>query len=152
MDGGSLRVKKRGIWVPSGAIDVNHPEVHLGLCRIAAKLALAIYYENQLRPASDGCLINTLWTHCQNTDAVNNVKNLVGVLPAEATLQAGRWKTDDTFFLKYHFEDGNLSSVAIFHEAVALIAQLTEPNLQPQWEKGRFVMAPTPGSGISVVP
>ena len=152
MDGGSIPVKKRGIWVPAGAINVNQPEVHLALCRIAAKLALAIYYENQLRAASGGCLINTQWTHCQNADAVKNVKNLIGAIRTGATLQAGEWKTDDTFFLRYHFEVGNLYSVAIFHEAVALITQLTEPNVQPQWEKGQFVMAPTPGSGISVVP
>src|SRR5436309_9558979 len=44
-------VKQRGVWVRVGAIDVNQPEVNQGLCRIAAKLALAIYYETRSTPA-----------------------------------------------------------------------------------------------------
>jgi hypothetical protein len=63
----------------------------------------------------------------------------------------GKWDTQDSFFLKYHCEDGRLFSVAIFHQAVALIAQLREPQV-PQGEKWDFIMSPLPGTGITVVP
>jgi hypothetical protein len=52
MHGQRLWAMERDVWVRVGAIDVNQPEVNLGLCRIAAKLALAIYYESRSSPAS----------------------------------------------------------------------------------------------------
>jgi hypothetical protein len=42
MHGQRLWARERGVWVRVGTIDVNQPQVRLGLCRIAAKLALAI--------------------------------------------------------------------------------------------------------------
>jgi hypothetical protein len=152
-----LWTKDRGLLVPGGAAKVNQPAIHHGLCLVAAKLALAIYYEDQKRPAPDGCLISTQWTHCHNESHVKHVKNMVDVLPATATLKQGAWKTDDTFFLKYHFEDGHLYTVAIFHEAVALIARLIanniqrEKEMQEQSENWQFLMTPKAGSGITVV-
>ncbi len=135
----------------TGAIDVNQPEVNLGLCRIAAKLALAIYYETQSSPAGKDCWINTQCTHSQNADTFRNVKNIIKEIPTHATLQTGKWKTKDSFFLKYHYEDGQLFSAAIFHESVALIAKLCEPQA-PRGEKWQFVMSPLPGTGITVLP
>jgi hypothetical protein len=157
MDGGRIWAKERGLWAPAGPSNVNHPEVHLGFCRIAAKLALAIYYEDQKRPAPDGCLISTQWTHCHNVNHVKHVKNMIDIIPATATLKQGAWKSDGTFFLKYLFENGNLNTVTIFHEAVALIAKLIANNIQretamrEQLENWQFVMSPKAGSGIVVV-
>jgi hypothetical protein len=152
-----LWTKERGLLVPGGAANVNQPEIHRALCLVAAKLALAIYYEDQKRPAPNGCLISTQWTHCHNTDHVKHVKNMINILPAIETLKQGAWKTDDTFFLKYHLEDGHLYVVAIFHESVALIAKLVanniqrEPEMQEQSENWQFIMTPKAGSGITVV-
>jgi hypothetical protein len=98
MDGGRSWAKERGLWARAGAFNVNHPEVHLALCRIAAKLALAIYYENHLQPASAGCLINTQWTHCQNADAVKYVENLIGAIPTGATTG---WRMEDRRYLLF---------------------------------------------------
>ncbi len=109
-----LWTKEAGLLVPGGAANVDQREIHHGLCLVAAKLALAIYYEDQKRPAPDGCLISTQWTHCHNVNHVKHVKNMIDIIPATATLKQGAWKSDGTFFLKYHFENGNLYTVAIF--------------------------------------
>jgi hypothetical protein len=150
MRGHRVWVKERGVLVRGGAIDVNQPEVNVGLCRIAAKLALAIYYETQSSPAAHNCLINTQWTHSQNAETFANVKNIIQAMPAQATLKQGKWNTEESFFLKYHYECGQLFSVAIFHEAVALIASLSEPHA-PHGEKWQFAMSPLPGTGITVL-
>jgi hypothetical protein len=150
MRGQRLWAKERGVWVRVGAIDVGHPEVDLALCRIAAKLALAIYYETTSRAASRDCVINTQWTHCQNANTFQHVQNIIGSIPSQVSLQMGKWSTQGSFFLKYHYEAGMLFSAAIFHQSIALIAQLREPRLPPG-NKWQFVMAPRPGIGIKVV-
>jgi hypothetical protein len=153
MHGQRLWAKERGVWVRIGAIDVNQPEVNEGLCRIAAKLALAIYYERRLHPASNDCWINTQWTHCQNVDTVKRVQNIINAIPNQAVLQMGKWNTQDSFFLKYHFEDGDLFSAAIFHQSVALIAQLRESQMATPWKMAiRHGANTRPGNyGASVI-
>jgi hypothetical protein len=142
-----------GLLMRQGAIDVNQPEVHQSMSRIAAKLALAIYYQAKGTPAATTCRIKTQWTHCQNPDTSQRVKNLIQIVPAQAILQMGKWKTDESFFLKFHSEDHKLASVAIFHEAVALIALLQEAPLDPNdHERWDFVMAPKAKIGIAIVP
>jgi hypothetical protein len=127
--------------------------VHQALCRIAAKFALGVYYNTAKKVASKDVRINTQWTHSQNTGTFSNVENVIRLLPNIKFLQMGKWKTDETFFARYYFEDGELFVLTIFHEAIALIAQLREPNpAHPPWEKWDFVMAPTPGVGVDVVP
>lgn len=148
---GPKLISRRGILLRGGAIDVNQPEVHLSLCRVAAKLALAIYYETQSSPAAKDCWINTYWAHSQNAQTFTDVNNLIQMMPAHATLQMGKWNTEVSFFLKYLYEDGQLSLVAIFHESIALIANLCEPQ-KPRGEKWQFAMSPQPGTGITVLP
>jgi hypothetical protein len=151
MHGHRLWAMERGVWQRIGAIDVDQPEVHQGLCRIAAKLALAIYYETRSTPATPGCRINTQWTHCQNAATFRSVRNMIAGLPNRADLQMGKWNTQNSFFLKYHYEDNKLFSVAIFHQSIALIAQLREPQVQQQEQKWQHIMAPAPGKGIVVL-
>jgi len=143
-------VKNRGVLVSMGAIDVNQHQIELSFCRIAAKLALAIYYETKSRAAPVGCLINTQWAHNQNVGAGQHVQNMIGLIPTAATLRAGRWRTDDTFFIKHYSEAGHLFTGAIFHQAVALIAHLIEPRIKKtaDWEDWQLVMTPVPGKGI----
>jgi hypothetical protein len=115
MNGHRAWLYERGVLVRKGAIDVNQPEVNLGLCRIAAKLALAIYYQTRSSPAVSNCRISTQWTHSHNMDNFDHVQNLIQLVPAQATLQMGKWNTEDSFFLKHHSENGQLFCVAIFH-------------------------------------
>jgi hypothetical protein len=151
MKGQRAWINQGGVLVHGGTINVNQPQVDLSLCRIAAKLTLATYYNTKSCPAQVGCLINTQWTHNQNTGAFQHVQNVIDAIPATATLQAGRWKTDDTFFLKHYFEGGHLFTGAIFHQAVALIAHLVEPGITVEWEDWQHVMALVPGKGIALV-
>jgi hypothetical protein len=151
MKGRRIWAYERGILVRKGAIDVNQPEVHLSLCRIGAKLALAIYYQLRSLPAVSGCQINTQWTHSQNEDNFNHIQNLIQLAPGQASLQMGKWNTDESFFLRYHYENGQLFCVAIFHQSVALIAKLCEPSV-PLQEKWQFSMSPRLGTGITVLP
>jgi hypothetical protein len=148
MRGQRVLIQERGLLRIGGAIDVNQPEIDLELCRISAKLALAIYYQERGQPASKDCRINTQWTHVQNAAAVQSVQRMIASIPKQAILQMGKWNTEPSFFLKYHFEAGQMFSVAIFHESVALMAQLSEPQVQHWGDPWTFVMAPTPGSGI----
>jgi hypothetical protein len=114
-------------------------------------LALATYYEFFSRPAVEDCLINTQWTHIHNRAAIESVNNIVGLAPHQSTLKQGKWEADDSFFLKYLFEEGQLFSAAILHESVALMSQLREPGTSAPWEKWQFVMAPRAGVGIAVI-
>lgn len=150
MNGHRTWVKEGGVLVRGGAIDLNQGEVNLALCRIAAKLALAIYYQVRSSPAVRDCWINTQWTHSQKPDNFNHVQHLIGSMPAQATLQAGKWNTEKSFFLRYHYESGQLFSVAIFHQSVALIAKLCEPQV-PREETWQFAMSPMPSTGITLL-
>jgi hypothetical protein len=148
---GKVLTNERGILVQRGMIDVNQPQVSLSFCRVAAKLTLAIYYKTKSTPAVKDCWINTMWTHSQNGDVLTNVNNIIQTLPTKANLQMGKWNTEDSFFLKCHYEDGQLFLVAIFHESVALIATLSQPKV-PREKKWQYAFSPQPGSGITVLP
>ena len=152
MDQGQAWIQQRGRLVRQGAINVNQPEVHESMCRVAAKLALAIYYQNKGTPAATTCRIKTLWTHCQNLNRFQQVTNVIRVLPEQADLKMGTWKSDESFFLTFLLEGGKLASMSIFHEAVALIALLQEGPFQAEDnERWDFVMAPVAKSGISII-
>ena len=56
-------LKKDGIVRQLNALNVNQPEIHSSLCRIAAKLALAESYERNGAIASDTTRIKTMWIH-----------------------------------------------------------------------------------------
>ena len=132
-----LWVRERSLYVRSGAIDVNQSEVNLALCRIAAKLSLAIYYSLQERSAATSCQIKTQWTHCQNSDTVQGVKSIIAASPQQAFLRMGQWHTDDTFFIRYYFENGRLFVAAIFHESVALLLSSVSPTSRSRMSPGR---------------
>ena len=142
---------ERGLWVQGGAINVNQPEIHLSLCRVAAKLALAIFYNERKLPAGKKCRIDVNWAHSQEAGNFQNVQTLIQAMPNQTTLKMGKWNTEDSFFLRYFFENGQLSIVAVFHQAVALLARLREPNVSAQPIQSRYVMSPSPSAGIAVV-
>jgi hypothetical protein len=152
MDQGQAWIQQRGQLIRQNAINVNQPEVRESMCRLAAKLALAIYYQSNGAPAGTTCRIKTLWSHCQNPDTFQQVTNLIRDLPRQANLKAGTWTRDEDFFSTFVFEGEKLVSMSIFREAVALVALLQEGPL-PAEDNGHWdlVMAPVAKSGISIV-
>ena len=152
MDQGQVWIQQRGRLIRQTEINVNQPEVGEFMCRIAAKLALAVYYQNKRTPAATTCRIKTLWTHCQTLDRFQQVTNLIRALPEQANLQTGKWESDESFLLTFLLEGGKLGSMSIFHEAVALIALLQEGPLEAddndRWD---FVMAPVAKRGIGII-
>ena len=141
-------VKQKGIYQRSIALDVGVPEIKLEMNRIAAKLCLAQYYSRFGRPAVAGCRINTQWTHVQNVATGESVQRLISAIPFQNILQQGNWRTDETFYIKSHYENGQLFTLAIFHELIAHIAILTEPGVQASTPVWQYIMSPTPGAGI----
>jgi hypothetical protein len=124
MHGQRLWAKEREVWVRKGATDVNQTEVNEGLCRIAAKLALAIYYETRLHPASTDCRINTQSTHCQNVDTVKHVQDTQRDTESSSASD-GQVEYSGQFFLKVPLREREfifsryLSSIGSADRAVA---------------------------------
>jgi hypothetical protein len=137
------------------ATDLNKREVNEGLCRIAAKLALATYYGETGRIASPGTRINTMWTHNQRKDGAGLVNELLAKFPAGRQLKQGRWDTSDSFFIRFLTESTVertvLQSAAVFHESVALMAQFLEGGDATDWEALAYTFSPDPNAGIKLV-
>src|SRR5262245_43390686 len=85
MDGRRRWIQDKGIWSRGGAIKVDDPKIALSLCRIAAKLALAMFYEITKGAAPKGTRIHTMWTHSQREGA-RYVEDLVRTIPSQAVL------------------------------------------------------------------
>jgi hypothetical protein len=100
MNRGAQLLPMNGILRQFGVLDVNQPEVDIGFCRIAAKIALAVFYQENGAAAPSGTRINTTWTHRFNPDAQEAVQTILQLFPDGQSLQAGKWKTDDTFYLR----------------------------------------------------
>jgi hypothetical protein len=135
------------------ALDMNKPEVNESLCRIAAKLALATYYEETDRIVSPGTLINTMWTHNQRADSAQDVHDLLARLPSSNRLKQGRWDTSDSFFVRFLIDENKtaIQLAAVFHESVALMAQFVDGGDASDWEQLAYTFAPDPGHGIRLI-
>jgi hypothetical protein len=154
MDLGQVWSQQGGRLVRKSAANVNQLEVGESMCRIAAKLALAVYYQDRGAPAATTCRIKTLWAHRQNLGAFQQVTNVIRDLPEheQSNLKTGGWESDESFFLTSLREGGKLASMVIFHEAVALIALLEEGPVQAEAnERWDFLMAPVAKRGIGVI-
>lgn len=131
------------------ALDGNQPEVEESVCRVAAKLALAAYYEHHRKPAPPTVKINSMWTHNQNPHAAPGVAGLLKMLPRENYLKQGQdWDTQDTFFLRYHAEDHVFIVVVILHESLALMAHIADASYADGWQPWHQVWMPVQGKGI----
>jgi hypothetical protein len=130
-----------------GVLDVNLQEVKSALCLVAAKMALAVFYEKQGRPAREASIINTTWTHAFDRDAKRSVDQILEMFPESITLQAGKWKTDESFFVRTGEHGGNLFVASIFHESLFLGAEVIEgPPPEQIWMR---LMTNTAAGGIS---
>ena len=140
---------------PMPAIDLNKKEVNEGLCRIAAKMGLATYYGETGQIAKPGTRVNTLWTHNQRKDGREEVERLLGKFSKSKQLKQGRWDTGDTFFIRYLVEDTRdgvaVMAAAVFHESVALLAQMIDGCDAPPWESLAYTFAPDQADGIKLI-
>jgi hypothetical protein len=136
-----------GILRRFGIFDLNQEEVKAALCLVAAKMALAVFYEKQGRPAQESSIINTMWTHAFDREAKGSVDQILEMFPESIALQAGRWKTDDSFFVRTGKHTGNLFVASIFHESLFLGAEIIEGAVPEQiWMR---LMTNTAAGGIS---
>jgi hypothetical protein len=77
-----------GVIRKVGVFDVNHPTVHLCLCRLAAKFALAAFYELSQKIADETYRINSMWTHNQHGEA-DEIANILKMFPNTTSLKQG---------------------------------------------------------------
>jgi hypothetical protein len=130
------------------AVDVGHPQISESLCRVAAKLALAKYYDVNGRTAGSSFRINTQWTHNQHKNSALAVHDLLKKFPHSQQLQQVKWDTSDSFFVRYIAEGDSLLIAVVLHEAVSLLAQLGDAQEAKVWEPWHYTWAPVAGKGI----
>jgi hypothetical protein len=109
-----------------GALNVNHPEISESFGRIAAKLAMGIYYLKRRKIAATNTLINTFWTHNQREQTKYLVPHILSKFPQSQHLRQGRKHTDETFFIHYVIDDTIVQVAAVFYESVALMAHFDD--------------------------
>ncbi len=142
-------VIERGVLRRTIGLNGNHPQVDMGTCRVAAKLALAAYYEHHKTPASPHVKINTMWSHNQNRNTNLAIAKFLGSLPKDKFLKQGRaWNTEEIFFFRYYTEGDNFIVAAILYESLALIAHIAPSTYSQNWMSWHHVWVPIPGQGI----
>ena len=135
------------------AINGDNTQVETSVCRVAAKLALATYHEHTGTAAPTTVKINTMWTHNQNPHVAPGVAALLAQLPASKHLtQGAKWDTQDTFFVRHFADGGVFAIVAILHESLALMAQITDAGYTQDWMPWHRVWKPVAGQGIQSFP
>ena len=142
-------VRYNGILQRKLTVNGNDAMIARSVCRVAAKLGLAAYYEHNKRCAPPTVKINTMWTHNQNQNTNLAVDNLLKSMPNSRFLKQGkRWDTQGTFFFRYYAEDDEFMSAAILHESLALMAHITPADNTKSWSPWHHVWAPVPEKGI----
>ena len=136
-----------GIVRKVGVFDVNHPTVHLCLCRLAAKFSLATFYDLTHEIADESYRINTMWTHCQHDEA-DEIAEILMTFPNTASLKQGNWDTADTFFFRHVKQDNTLITAAIFYESILLYGHLAPQSEAKSWMPMQMTWGPTDGRGL----
>lgn len=135
------------------AINANNQQIEASVCRVAAKLALATYHKHYCKAAPATVKINTMWTHNQNPHAVPEVAGLLAKLQVSKHLKQGAdWDTQDTFFVRYFADADAFFVVAILHESLALMAQITVAGEIQGWMPWHRVWTVVAGQGIQSLP
>jgi hypothetical protein len=116
MYNGQVLHQRRGILVPHGVLNPNQPEIRDALCRVAAKLALAEYYQRNRSVAPIGTVIGTLGMHSAGTggQAFEIGATILKVFPHARSLTLGRWSADRDFFMRVRDIDGHQFIAAFF--------------------------------------
>jgi hypothetical protein len=134
-----------------GALDLNQPELNEGFCRIAAKLAMGLYYEEKRRIASSDTLINAFWTHNQRKEGADLVPKLLGMFPTSQQLKQGMKDTGDSFFIRSCMDGPTVQVAAVFYESVALMAAFDDSAGSTEGPDWQFTFTPDPSEGIKTV-
>jgi hypothetical protein len=129
MDGGRRLALHDGKVAVAGSFKVSDPQIDLSFRKLAAKLALAIYFQHTGRIAAPGTRIQTAWEHNQDRDTFKTVESFLALCPMQSVLRQGIIETEDSFFLRYACGEEQLYIAAIFHESIALLARLFEPTI-----------------------
>ena len=109
-----------GVIRKVGVFDVNHPTVRLCLCRLAAKFALAAFYELSQKIADETYRINSMWTHNQHGEA-DEIANILKMFPNTTSLKQGAWDTADTFYFRHVKEGDTLITAGVVYEFAAAL-------------------------------
>lgn len=136
-----------GVIRKVGIVDANHPTVHLCLCRLAAKFALAAFYELTGTIADETYRVNTMWTHNQHGEA-DEIANILRMFPHSTSLKQGAWDTAETFYFRHAREDDTLITAGVFFEAMLLYAHLGPLRISASWMPMQMTWAPTPRIGV----
>lgn len=129
------------------AFDVDHPIVHLCLCRLAAKFSLATFYQLTQGIADQTYRINTMWTHSQHQEA-DELASILKIFPKTFSLKQGKWDTADTFFLR-HVKDGRtLITAAVFYDSILLCGRIAPPFEANAWAPTQMTWCPSEGQGV----
>ncbi len=141
--------EQNGLFRPAVAIDFGHPQITKSMCLVAAKLALAAYYEHHKSSAPARVKINTMAVHNQTQGAYQSVHSVLSGMPCNFFLQQGaRWNNQNTFFIRYFGEDASFMTAAILHESLALMAHITPTENIADWMPWQHVWVPVPGKGL----
>jgi hypothetical protein len=138
----------RGIHQSVGTFRLDHPQIALSCCRVAAKLGVAVYCESNGRPAQQGTIISTFWTHNQRKGA-KSISDLLEKFPTSHALGQGtRVDSSAAFFYRHHYENGTLHMLAILHETIALVCQLRDPGAKLSRHKWQHTWELRDGDGL----
>jgi hypothetical protein len=151
MDGGRALTLYDGRVVLAGRFDVSDPQIDLSFRKVAAKLALAIYFHHTDTIAAPGTLIQTTWEHSQDAYSFKKIEAFLAICPMQSVLKQGVIETEDSFFLRFAYGERQLYIAAIFHESIALLARLFEPSATAGIEHDDFDMGPSWEFGIALI-
>jgi len=130
---------------------VNNATVHLCLCRLAAKFALATFYALSKEIADESYRINTMWTHSQHGEA-DEIAEILKIFPNSSSLKQGAWETADTFYFRHVIEENTLITAAVFYESMLLYAQLGPQAQARKWMPMKMTWGPSAKQGVIRMP
>jgi hypothetical protein len=134
-----------------GGLNVDQPELDERFCRIAAKLAMGLYYEERRKIVSTCSLVNAFWTHNQREGGKELVPKVLSMFPSSRHLKQGKKDTEDTFYIRYVVDGPTVQVGAVFYESVALMAHFDDTCEYSEGHDWQYAFTPHPGVGIKTV-
>lgn len=140
-----------GVIRKVGVFSVNNPVVHTALCRLAAKFALAAFYELNKTIADETYRLNTMWVHSQRDDA-DEIADILKLFPNSTSLRQGNWDTAETFYFRHVIEPTSLITAAVFYESILLYAHLAPLQDTQLWTPMQMTWGPVNQKGLIQMP
>jgi hypothetical protein len=151
MLGPRMVMRQGSEFVMAGSLDPADSQIDLSFRMMATKFSLAFYFHQTRTPAPVGTRVQTAWEHSQARGVFKTVETFLALFPMHADLRQGKWQTDDSFFIRYVYGEGQLITAAICHESIALLARLFEPPVPSGIEYDDLAMGPSPEFGIALI-